>query len=85
MKPKPKRSLQKAAVQKTPPAKARRGDVGVGENPKLAALKGAHFTKKDRSARISRALKTLEKFEWDFDLDPETIRWIAEDPDLEYM
>ena len=85
MKPKPKRSLQKAAVQKAPPAKARHADAATGENPKLAALKRAHFTKKDRSARISKALETLEKFRWDLDLDPETIKWIAEDPDLEYM
>jgi hypothetical protein len=85
MKPKPKRSLQKAAVQKAPPAKARHADLATGENPKLAALKRAHFTKKDRSARISKALETLEKFRWDLDLDPETIKWIAEDPDLEYM
>jgi hypothetical protein len=85
MKPKPKRSLQKAAVQKTPPAKARHADSATGENPKLAALKRAHFNKKDRSARISKALETLEKFRWDLDLDPETIKWIAEDPDLEYM
>jgi hypothetical protein len=52
MKPKPKRSLQKAAVQKAPPAKARRADAATGENPKLTALNRAHFTKKDRSALI---------------------------------
>ncbi len=85
MKPKPKRSLQKTAVQKTPTAKAHRADAATEENPKLAALKRAHFTKKDRSARISKALEALEKFRWDLDLDPETIKGSRKDPDLEYM
>lgn len=55
------------------------------ENPKLAALKRAHFTKKGRAARIARAKKALEEFKWDLDLDAETIKWLAEDPDIEYM
>jgi hypothetical protein len=55
------------------------------ENPKLAALKRAHFTKKGRAARIARAKKALEEARWDTGLDMETIKWLAEDPDLEYL
>jgi hypothetical protein len=55
------------------------------ENPKLAALKRAHFTKKGRAARIARAKKALEEARWDIPLDMETLKWLAEDPDLEYL
>ncbi len=54
------------------------------ENPKLAALKRRHFTKKGRAARIDRAMKTLDQFHWDFGFDDETLKWTAEDPDIEH-
>jgi hypothetical protein len=84
------------AKAKTSPQKARtsrksatpRESLGTGqpkENPKLAALKRAHFTKKGRAERIARARKALEAARWDTGLDLETIKWIAEDPNLEYM
>ena len=57
----------------------------VRENPRLAALKRSHFTKKGRKARISRGLQALERFRWDLDLDAETIRWAAENPDIEHL
>ena len=55
------------------------------DNPKLAALKRAHFTKKGRAARIAHARRALEEARWDTGLDIETIKWLAEDPDLEYL
>ena len=61
---------------------------GITENPKLAALKRAHFTKKGKSARIARAeqaLLEIDKIGSTFKLDNETVRSIAEDPDLEYL
>jgi len=57
----------------------------VHENPRLAALKRSHFTKKGREGRISRGLKALERFQWDLDLDRGTIRWAAEDPEIEHL
>ena len=55
----------------------------ITENPKLAALKRSHFTKKGKSARIARALRTLERFRADFDLDAETWKWVAQDAEIE--
>ncbi len=95
MKPKPKRSLQKTAVQKTPTAKAHRADAATGERPKLAALKeqrskptGSAVSTKDRE-RSSQGSQTLQElFEIGAELfkglDTKTIRRIAEDKDLEY-
>jgi hypothetical protein len=82
---KPKPAL---ARKKTPkPKRQKRADSTAGaqaENPKLKALLRAHFTKKGRVTRIARARKALEEFRFDVDLDMETIKWVAEDPDLEY-
>jgi len=55
------------------------------ENPKLAALKRKHFTKKGRAARIAYAMKTMDQFHWDFGFDDETLKWVAEDPDIEHF
>lgn len=78
-----------ARVKKTPSRTSRpkkpKSAAAPPDNPKLAALKRAHFTKKGRAARIARARKALEEFRWDVDLNTETIKWLAEDPDLEYM
>ena len=86
-KAKPKAAL--ATNKKTrKPERKKRADSTAGaqaENPKLKALLRAHFTKKGRAARIARARKALEEFKLDVDLDMETIRWVAEDPDLEYL
>ncbi|MGH7813507.1 MAG: hypothetical protein ACREQI_05835 [Candidatus Binataceae bacterium] len=70
------------------PVSARTSAKPVGdvrENPRLAALKRSHFTKQGRKARISRGIEALERFRWDLDLDPETIRWAAEDLEIEYL
>jgi hypothetical protein len=96
MKVKPKKSLEKVAVQKTPTAKARRRDAATGENPKLAAVKehrtkltGSAVSTKDRrrSSQGSQNLQELFKngAELFKGLDTKTIMRIAEDKDLEYL
>jgi hypothetical protein len=80
----PARTKKKATSTVSRPKKAASATAPT-ENPKLAALKRAHFTKKGRAARIARAKKTLEEARWDTGLDIETIKWIAEDPDLEFF
>ena len=61
----------------------------AGVNPKLAKLLRQHFTRKGRAARIARAAeawRVIEEVGSTFKkLDPDTIKWIAEDPDLEYL
>jgi hypothetical protein len=74
-------SIGKAVSTKARPKASGR----MRESPRLAALKRSHFTKKGRSARISRGLEALERFRWDLDLDRETIRWAAEDPEIEHL
>jgi hypothetical protein len=74
-------STSKLASASTSPKPARY----MHENPHLTALKRSHFTKKGRKARISRGLQALERFQWDLDLDPQTIRWAAEDPEIEQL
>jgi hypothetical protein len=81
---KPARTKKKIVPNASRPKKAVSAPTPA-ENPKLAALKRAHFTKKGRAERIARAKKALEEFRWDVDLDTETIKWLAEDPDIEYM
>jgi hypothetical protein len=46
-------------------------------------LKRSHFSAEGRQARIEAALKALEEAVIESPLDAETIRWIAEDADLE--
>jgi hypothetical protein len=58
------------------------------ENPKLAALKRRHFMKKGQAARIARAekaLRVIDEVGSTFKLDIETMKSLAEDPDLEYL
>jgi len=69
-------------------AERARPAAAPAENPKLAALKRAYFTKKGRAARIARAQQALieiDKIGSTFKLDKETVKWLAEDPDLEYL
>ncbi len=73
-----KRSPVPKSIIRSPAAVA-----GGKENPKLAALKRKHFTKKGRAARIDHALKALDQFRWDLSLDDEALKWIAEDPNIE--
>jgi hypothetical protein len=48
-------------------------------------LKRAFWTPEGRQARVERALKALDEAVVHYDLDADTLRWIAEDPDLEDM
>jgi hypothetical protein len=52
---------------------------------KLAKLKAKHFTPKGRKERIAKALQILEAPTPGFSLNRETLKWIAEDADLEYL
>ncbi len=74
-------SIGKSVSAKTAP----KPSGHVRENPRLTALKRSHFTKKGRNARISRGLEALERFQWDLELDGETIKWAAEDPEIEHL
>jgi hypothetical protein len=59
------------------------------KSPKVEAFIRKHWPAKGRAQRIARAeqawkeaiqiASTFKK------LDPETVKWIAEDPDLEYL
>lgn len=66
-----------------------RSRAAVGrENPRLAALKRRHFTKKGRAARIAgarQAFAEIERIGSTFKLDNETLKRLAENPDLEYV
>jgi len=55
------------------------------ETPKdrLAALKARHFTPKGREDRIAKALEILSRPGPTFKLDKETVRWIAQDVEIE--
>jgi hypothetical protein len=52
---------------------------------KLAKLKAKHFTPEGRKERIAKALEILEMPMPGFALDRETLKWIAENADLEYL
>ena len=49
----------------------------------LLLLQKKHFTKAGRQRRIGRALEALEGFRVEFDLDAETVKWIAQGADVE--
>ena len=57
--------------------------------PKLAALARKQWPEKGRTDRIARAeeawKEAMEIASTFKKLDPETLKWIAEDKDLEYM
>ncbi len=50
---------------------------------KFLALKRAHFREEGKEERIRKALEALKKATVDYGLDADTVRWIAESPDLE--
>ena len=58
-------------------------------SPKLAAFVRKHWPAQGRAQRIARARKAWEeamKIASTFKkIDAETLKWIAEDPDLEYL
>jgi hypothetical protein len=51
---------------------------------KLAELKAKHFRSKGRERRIARALEVLNRPP-PFRLDTETVRWIAQDAEIENL
>jgi hypothetical protein len=52
---------------------------------KLAELKAKHFTRKGREERIAKALEILSQPGPTFKLDKETVRWIAQDLEIENL
>jgi hypothetical protein len=52
---------------------------------KLAELKAKHFTRKGRKQRIAKALEILNRPGPSFKLDRETVKWIAQDIDIENL
>lgn len=72
-----------------PKHRPRQCDRFAGLSPKLAVLARKQWPAKGRPERIARAKKAwkeaMEIASTFKKLDPETIKWIAEDPDLEYL
>ena len=52
---------------------------------KLAELKAKHFSPKGRKLRIAKALETLKRPGPTFKLDRETVKWIAQDAEIEHL
>jgi hypothetical protein len=52
---------------------------------KLAELKAKHFRPKGREDRIAKALEILNRPGPTFKLDRETVKWIAQDADIEHF
>jgi hypothetical protein len=69
------------AAQK-PAANAKARPTG-DRRAELLRLEKQHFTKAGRERRISRARTALKGFRVEFDLDAETVKWIAQGADLE--
>ena len=52
-------------------------------NRKWLQVKWSHFARVGREQRIAKALAALDRASVSYDLDAQTVEWIAEDPDLE--
>lgn len=50
---------------------------------RLAEVKAKHFTPQGRKERIAKALEILSRPGPTFKLDKETVRWVAQDADIE--
>jgi len=86
--PRGKRSASLVSKKAPTPANPspRKRDRFASVNPKLAELLRKHFTKKGRAERIARAEKAwneaVEIASTFKNIDDETWKWIAENPDL---
>ena len=89
--PRTKRSASRVSKKASTPAtpSPRKRDRFAGTNPKLAALIRKHWPAKGRAERIARAEKAwkeaMEIASTFKNIDDETWKRIAEDPDLEYL
>lgn len=52
---------------------------------RLAELKAKHFTSEGREERIAKALEILSRSGPTFKLDKETVKWIAQDVEIENL
>jgi len=70
------------------PRRREKASAAPSISPKLAAFVRKHWPAQGRAERIARAKKAWEeamKIASTFKkVDAETLKWIAEDPDLEY-
>ena len=68
---------------------AKASDLSVKKSPKVEAFIRKHWPAKGRAQRIARAeqawKEAMEIASTFKRLDSETVKWIAEDPDLEYL
>jgi hypothetical protein len=55
----------------------------ANRHAELLRLERRQFTTSGRTERVSRALEALRGLRVDFNLGPETLRWIAQDADIE--
>ncbi len=71
------------------PRHREKASASPGISPKFAAFVRKHWPAQGRAERIARAEKAWEeamKIASTFKkVDAETLKWIAEDPDLEYL
>ena|SRR5690348_16637562 len=59
-------------------------DLAPGSRaPELQRMLAEHFAPAGREERVKRALKALANLRGSIKLDPETVKWIAQAPDLE--
>lgn len=81
-----KRSVSAASKS---PRRRDKASASPGISPKLAAFVRKHWPARGRAERIARAATAWEeamKIASTFKkVDAETLKWIAEDPDLEYL
>ncbi len=69
--------------QKTAELETSRDSPTATRHAELLALERKQFAKSGQEARVERALEALKGLRVDFELDPETVRWIAQDIDIE--
>ena len=59
-------------------------DLAPGSRaPELQRMLAEHFPPEGREERVRRALQALDNLRGSIKLDLETVKWIAQDPDLE--
>ena len=59
-------------------------DLAPGSHaPELQRMLAEHFSPAGREERVKRALHALDNLRGSIKLDLETVKWIAQDPDLE--
>ena len=63
---------------------AKRAPKEIPKN-RFEELKAKHFSSKGRDRRIAKALEVLNRPRPTFKLDRDTVKWIAQDADVENL